>query len=194
MVEQEHVPMCPVFLTGLMAAGKTTVASLLASHWQVPWLDLDRRIEGMTGMTITEIIAQQGESEFRRIEEHVLFSLLQEPGVKERTLVIATGGGVVMQQKNRMCMKDVGLVIYLQASPQVLALRCQQAGEIDRRPLLTNSPKPLSQRFEELLQERRVAYEDADLVVDADQLPEACVQQIVAKLSSSSLIRHRRNI
>ena len=184
MVAQENVPQCPVFLTGLMASGKTTVASLLAARWQVPWIDLDVRCERMTGMTIADIIAQQDESGFRHIEECVLSSLLQEPGFNNRTLVVATGGGIVIQEKNRALMHQIGRVIYLQALPQIIIQRLQKAGEISKRPLLANSSQPPIQQLEELLRQRKAAYEQADLLVDANQSAFECVQQIISNLPS----------
>ena len=92
------LPGCPVFLTGMMGSGKSTIAPLLAAHWQVAWIDLDARVQRLFGSTIPAMFAR-GERYFRECESQALRSLMAEPGVRARTVVVATGGGVVVDPK-----------------------------------------------------------------------------------------------
>lgn len=117
-----------VFLVGLMGAGKTTVGRMLAKRVKARFVDADHEIESRTGVPIPTIFEIEGEEGFRRRESQVISDLSQEPG-----LVLATGGGAVLDPKNRQCLHEHGVVIYLYAQPEVLFERTR----MDRgRPLL----------------------------------------------------------
>jgi shikimate kinase len=117
-----------VFLVGLMGAGKTTVGKMLAKRVKARFVDADHEIESRTGVPIPTIFEIEGEAGFRRRESQVINDLSQEPG-----LVLATGGGAVLDPQNRQCLHDRGVVIYLYAQPEVLFERTR----MDRgRPLL----------------------------------------------------------
>jgi shikimate kinase len=117
-----------VFLVGLMGAGKTTVGKMLAKRVKARFVDADHEIESRTGVPIPTIFEIEGEAGFRRRESQVIDDLSQETG-----LVLATGGGAVLDPQNRQCLHDRGVVIYLYAQPEVLFERTR----MDRgRPLL----------------------------------------------------------
>ena len=112
----------------MMGAGKTTIGRQLARRLKKRFVDCDHEIEARTGVRIPLIFEIEGESGFRRRESQVLQELTTEEG-----LVLATGGGAVLDPENRRCLIESGLVIYLSAPPEELYARTQH----DRnRPLL----------------------------------------------------------
>lgn len=117
-----------VFLVGLMGAGKTTVGRMLAKRLRLEFVDADHEIEARTGVPIPTIFEIEGEPGFRKRESQVIDDLTQQPA-----LVLATGGGAVMDPVNRQHLRERGKVVYLFAAPEVLYERTRT----DRsRPLL----------------------------------------------------------
>jgi len=167
-----------VFLVGLMGAGKTTVGRQLARRLGKQFLDTDLEIERRTGVRIAVIFEIEGEPGFRARERQVLDTLSARDDI-----VLATGGGVVLDPANRRRLASRGFVIYLRAQPRELYLRTRQDKS---RPLLQTSD-PLA-RLEDLHRGRDPLYtEVADLVVETSRqsvsvlvdhlvkrLPEAC--------------------
>ena len=140
-----------VFLIGMMGAGKSTVGRLLAQQLSYEFVDADRELEARSGVPIPTIFEIEGEAGFRRREIGLLDELTQRPGI-----VLATGGGAVLDAQLAQCMRDRGLVIYLRASADEIFRRTRQ----DRsRPLLqTANPRA---RIDQLLAEREPLYEKA---------------------------------
>jgi shikimate kinase len=165
-----------IFLVGLMGAGKTTVARILARRLDRAFYDTDHEIERRTGVKIPVIFEIEGETGFRQREEQTLAELAAQDNI-----VLATGGGIVLSEVNRALLKERGLVVYLRAQPRDLWYRTRHD---KNRPLL-QTPDPLS-RLQELYEQRDPLYtEVADIVVDTGR-PNVgpLVSQLITKLES----------
>ena len=179
-----------MFLTGMMGSGKSTAGRILAERLDVPFIDLDARVQRIFGRTIEELFAD-GEDRFRRCERIALESLVAEPAFAARGAVVATGGGVVIDPGNRETMIAHGVVVHLDVPVAELAARLLAAGERRTRPLLAaGSITPhggwgsdgLPTRLAELLAMRRAAYLDRSIVVDGRGSADVVVVRILAAL------------
>ena len=163
-----------LFLTGPMGAGKSTIGRQLSRQLKMTFYDSDREIENRTGVDIPLIFELEGEQGFRKRERLVIDELTSLPDI-----VLATGGGVILDAENRKHMAERGLVIYLHASVNQQLARTKH----DRnRPLLqTDNPR---QRLGDLMQLRDPLYREiADLVINTDgKRVMAVVNQIIRKL------------
>lgn len=159
-----------------MAVGKTTVAAKLAGRLGWSWLDTDRMVTEAAGQSISEIFAHQGEDAFRAREKAALeHALAQEP------VVVATGGGAVLDPANRAAMQATGAVVALAAEPEQLAGRLTKTQQ-SRRPLLAGDDPMVA--WKKLWQERKPLYrETCHLWVDVGSLnPEEVVDLIMQAL------------
>ena len=120
-----------IVLVGPMGCGKTTVGRRLASKLNQDFFDTDHEIIKKTGVSIDHIFDIEGEEGFRRRESEVLESLCDM-----KSIVIATGGGIVLLPQNRLVLKSTGVVIYLLSSVDQLLRRTAKS---KTRPLLENS-------------------------------------------------------
>lgn len=163
-----------LFLTGPMGAGKSTIGRQLSRQLRMTFFDSDREIENRTGVDIPLIFELEGEQGFRKRERLVIDELTSLPDI-----VLATGGGAILDADNRKHLAERGLVIYLHASVNQQLARTKH----DRnRPLLqTDNPR---QRLDDLMQLRDPLYREiADLVIDTDgKRVMAVVNQITRKL------------
>lgn len=163
-----------LFLTGPMGAGKSTIGRQLSRQLRMTFYDSDREIENRTGVDIPLIFELEGEQGFRKRERLVIDELTSLPDI-----VLATGGGAILDADNRKHLAERGLVIYLHASVNQQLARTKH----DRnRPLLqTDNPR---QRLGDLMQLRDPLYREiADLVIDTDgKRVMAVVNQIIRKL------------
>lgn len=147
-----------LILIGFMGCGKTTVGRILADGTGMKFLDTDALLEEKTGKSISEIFATQGEKEFRRLETELLREL---QGTLKNT-ILSTGGGMPLREENAVLLKQLGKVVYLSASSEVIYDRLK--GQTDR-PLL--QVEDLLGRIRSLMEERKSRYEAAsDLMVD----------------------------
>ncbi len=153
-----------IYLIGFSYTGKSTVARQISVDLHIDFADTDELIESRAGKTIPEIFATEGESVFRELESEVLREVAQWPN-----MVVATGGGIVLDPANRDVMQRTGAVISLEAQPSTILAR-MQADESDatERPLLA-SGDPLG-RIAALKSSRQAAYAIADWTVNTDQL------------------------
>lgn len=167
-----------VALVGLSGSGKSTIAPVLASRLGLgAAVDLDRVIEDMFSDTIESIFRTEGETRFREFESDALARALASAPV-----VVATGGGCVMDHSNRQLLRgDDVTVIWLRASTSELANRLRDTTEA--RPLLAGDPEFALQR---LAEQRDALYQEvADHVVDVDGLDvRTVVDEIVAILGT----------
>jgi shikimate kinase len=150
-----------------MAAGKTTLARALARHLDWQAADIDELIEQRERATVAEIFARKGEPYFRAIERQVLMEQLTA-----RHLVVATGGGTFVDVQNRAAINASGASVWLDVPLERLIDRVPADG---RRPLAADRPG-----FERLYYQRRAAYEQAHLRLDAGRASvDALVEQLV---------------
>jgi shikimate kinase len=143
--------MTHLILVGLMGAGKTTVGKRCAEKLERAFVDTDDIVRANTGMTVDEIFVTGGEGEFRKYERIAVSDVCASPA----PLVIACGGGVVLDPDNRKDLRAAGVVVWLQATPDELATR---VGDGSTRPLLRNDPPGALARLARL---RGPAYESA---------------------------------
>lgn len=137
-----------IFLVGMMGAGKSTIGRLLAEGIGFEFIDADRELEARSGVAIPTIFEIEGEAGFRRREAALLDELSQRPGV-----VLATGGGAVLDAATRERLRQRGLVIYLRTTADEVFRRTRRDKS---RPLLqTDKPR---ERIEQLLAEREPLY------------------------------------
>lgn len=147
-----------LILVGMMGAGKTTMGKTLARHLGKTFVDSDEEIQKRTGVTIPHIFDVEGEAGFRQRESSVIEDLLGRDN-----MVLATGGGAVLAEQNRLVLRQNGVVVYLKASVHDLWQRTRH----DRnRPLLqTDDPRA---KLQALFQQRDPLYlEVADIVIQS---------------------------
>ena len=148
-----------LFLTGPMGAGKSTIGRQLARKLGLEFHDSDHEIEQRTGVDIPLIFEIEGEAGFRKREKAVIEELTRLPGI-----VLATGGGAILDPDNRKSLSTRGRVIYLHTS---VSQQLKRTARDRNRPLLqTEDPR---RRLEELMQVREPLYREiADLVINTD--------------------------
>lgn len=159
-----------VTLVGLMGSGKTTVGRKLAETLGYAFIDTDEQIEKNTGKKISKIFEESGEQAFRQLETQFISSLTEA-----KSLVIASGGGAVLDPQNRHVFKALGYTIYLKATPRELYQRIKNDTS---RPLLQKAADPKAE-MARLLAERERFYKEADIVVDTEDLSVEEVQDVL---------------
>jgi shikimate kinase len=160
----------PVFLVGMMGAGKSSVGARVAARARLRFVDLDREIERSLGEALSDYFVREGERAFRVVESRALREVTTEPAI------IATGGGTPCDPANLDFLLDAGRVVYLRAKPETLAARLAEAD----RPLLRDVPSRRD-RLAELLATRRASYEAAHEIIDTDGLSVDAASEVVAQ-------------
>lgn len=146
-------------LTGLMAAGKTTVAGALASRLGVRADDTDRLVEQQAGIRVAAIFATQGEAAFRAMERAVVCDAVST----RRAPVLALGGGAFLDSEIRAAIAASSYTsVYLHAAPGELVRRLSET-DLSERPLLAADPRSVIER---LYAQRDPVYRLADRVVE----------------------------
>jgi shikimate kinase len=179
-----------VCLTGFMGSGKSTVGRLLAAQLAWRFADLDAEIEQESGLSISQIFAQQGEAVFREIEHRCLVRILGSASARETRLVLALGGGTFAQPRNAALIRELGwapfapgrpaggasgtgaVVIWLDCPMNDLLQRCVLMGD---RPLFRDEAS-----FRKLYEQRLPFYRQADYRVESGGEPMCVVEQILA--------------
>ncbi len=158
-----------------MGTGKSSVGKRLARELGLRFVDADDLIEKDAGMSIKEIFGRFGEARFREMERKVLKAVTETmDGV-----VLATGGGAVVDYRNRELLRSWGVVVCLTASVEAILDRVDEG---DERPLLEVEDR--RDYIERLLKERHHAYMDADLVLDTTEKSIAEVTEDIRRFLS----------
>lgn len=169
-----------VFLIGPRCAGKTTMGKALAQHMNLSFTDIDDLVVKKAGCSIPEIVEKQGWEGFRKLESEALKE------AAENNTVIATGGGIVMDEDNRAFMRNAGTVMYLKAMPMVLAERLEKAPDRDQRPSITG--KDPVEEITEVLAEREPHYQGiSNYVIDANPSTDTVLGAMVTHLLQFSI-------
>ena len=159
---------------GLMGSGKSLIGKDLSKNLNLKFYDTDKEIELMTNKKISAIFEEEGESYFRSIEEKICTKLLNK-----NNCVISLGGGSIINRKIRNSIKKNSHSIYLQVKLKNLLIRLKSS---NKRPLLNNN---LNKRevLENLYNDRRKFYEEADLIVSNDSDKLQVLRKIKYKLN-----------
>lgn len=163
-------------LTGFMGTGKSTVGRALAQRLERDFIDTDARIEQQHG-SIAEIFATSGEATFRDLEHQVASELAQR-----HSLVIATGGRMLLDERNADALDATGEIFCLHATAEELGERLLVDGERSKRPLLAGDD-PL-QRISDLLAERAEGYGRFTQIATTGRSVEEIVDQIIEELEA----------
>jgi shikimate kinase len=175
------VPECRVVcLTGFMGSGKSTVGRMLAAQLAWRFADLDAEIERESGLSISQIFAQKGETVFREVEHACLARVLGSSAARNTRLILALGGGTFAQPRNAALIREFGgtargagsVVIWLDCSAEDLLQRCVLMGD---RPLFRDEAS-----FRKLYEERLPFYRQADYRVESGGEPVRVIEQILA--------------
>lgn len=158
-------------LTGFMGTGKTTIGRRISALTGRPFVDTDDEIVRRAGKSIPTIFRDDGEAAFRALEQRVCKALAHVPG-----LVVATGGGMLVNAENRALMMNAALVVCLDAPPEVIETR-----------LRSNSDRPLAANWRELLIARQPAYAEIPIHIDTgsktvDEVAEELIERWRASL------------
>lgn len=138
-----------IYLVGFMGCGKSAIGRRLSYFLKMPYYDMDHEIVRQQGMAIPEIFEKYGEARFREIETEFLRNF------RDEACIIATGGGVAVNEENRKIMRQTGLVFFLDAKFDDIYARIRND---KNRPIVQKSTE---QELEELYLQRRKFYRQA---------------------------------
>ena len=164
-----------IALIGFMGTGKTAVGKALAKKLDRQFIEQDSLIEQKAGKPIPQIFQEDGEIAFRELEIEVTKEI-----ARGKNLVIACGGGIVLNKINIDRLKQNGVIVYLTASPQAILKRT--LSEAGQRPLLNVDNPTLT--ISELLKFRKPFYERAaDIIIKTSKLDiNAVAEQVIDRL------------
>jgi shikimate kinase len=179
-----------IALIGFRASGKSLVGKLLAEELGLSFVDMDARLVASFGVDIDQWVHFRGWESFRHEESELLERLVREKG-----LVVATGGGVVLRASNRDLLRDQFFVVWLRASPQTTHSRVLGDPHTKaNRPAFTRFP--LQDEIRKILAERASLYEEtAHITLETDGvLPEQLVSEIRRQAVRSGACPHSSNV
>lgn len=163
-----------IFLIGMMGAGKSTVGSALAKELTIPFIDTDEQIIHREGVSVSEIFRLKGEAYFRLLEQQIIAHLPEEPSV------VACGGGLPCHGNQMAVLKQKGVVVYLEGSPELLYKRIEKDLQ---RPLLKDF-----KAFKALLEQRQTFYKQAHLCIGIDRQISDLIEALKVKLVAEGLV------
>jgi shikimate kinase len=169
-----------IYLTGFMGSGKSTIGPILANTLGWDFYDLDSIIEQKEDKKISRIFEENGEDYFRNLEKEILKDLAGREKV-----IVALGGGTITNQENIDFLKKSGNIIYIKISAESAYKRLRF--KRDRPILLRNGTVNLSKdefigKIQQLLSDRNKYYEQADIIIETDNLPIGVTIDKIAKV------------
>ena len=165
-----------IFIVGPMGSGKSTVGKIISSELFLNFFDTDEEIETRTGASIDWIFDLEGEEGFRKRESNIL-----EEMVQQNSIVLSTGGGIILSESNRELLSSRGTVFYL-ATP--IKVQLERTSKDKDRPLLKNGDP--GKILEELHVARESLYEEvADYIVNTEGKSSQEVSSEIIKLVKS---------
>lgn len=168
------LPPANIVLTGFMGVGKTAVGRETATRLGRPFVDMDAVIAARAGLSVAEIFSRRGEAAFRALEADLIREVAGQRG-----LVVATGGGALVDATNRECMARSGLVICLAAGVDDILARVGGEGAKAKRPLLAGADA--RSRVIELLERREAAYAEIPFQIETGgRSPEEVTVDVIA--------------
>ena len=144
-----------IFLIGMMGSGKSSTGPVLAEILKYKYVDLDVLIENLTKKTIDKVFSEEGEEYFRDLETQCLQEIIKLPSV-----VVSTGGGVVLKKENWGILRQ-GIIVWLDINKEIALNRLNSKDNI--RPLLKGN---IDVKYEEIFETRKDIYAQADLRVE----------------------------
>ena len=144
-----------IFLIGMMGSGKSSTGPILAEILKYKYVDLDVLIEKLTKKTIDKVFSDEGEEYFRDLETQCLQEIIKLPSV-----VVSTGGGVVLKKENWGILRQ-GIIVWLDINKEIALNRLNSKDNI--RPLLKGN---IDVKYEEIFETRKDIYAQADLRVE----------------------------
>jgi shikimate kinase len=167
-----------IVLIGFMGTGKSSVGLKLATRLKRDFVDMDREIENVSGMSINEIFRRYGERRFRSEE-----SLMAKKLSQRRNLVIATGGGLVLVPENIAALRQNGVIVLLEARAEDIWARVNR--KRGTRPMLKGAASVAD--IQKLLDHRADYYDCADIRVNtSDKELDAVIREILQQLEPLS--------
>ena len=163
-----------IFLVGMMGCGKSTIGPKLAQFLDYKFIDLDSLIEKVSDKAIDEIFMSDGEEAFRKIESQCLQETVLLP-----SLIVSTGGGIVMKSENWGILRQ-GIVVWIDLDKDIALKRL--GSDIQNRPLLKG--KDFKRQYNQIFESRKNLYAQADLKVEiSNQNIEEVIENILLAIS-----------
>ena len=165
-----------IVLIGFMGTGKSSIGTRLAQKMNMRFIDMDKEIEQVCGMSIAEMFKRYGEVRFRSEE-----TLMAKKVGQDQDLVVATGGGAVIKPENIAALRENGIFVCLDASPADIYARVNR--KKGTRPLLKKNAS--IEEIAQMVEEREPFYACADIRIDTTgKNPELIVNEIIEAIKA----------
>jgi shikimate dehydrogenase len=176
----EYLRNRPIFISGPMGSGKSTIGPLLAKRLSRTFIDLDELIQMETKLSLKELFSQKGEAEFRKIEARLAQKIAFTPNT-----VMALGGGTLVHPGTQKLLQRSGTIVCLSAPAEVLLQRIHQSNQSHRFLLMGLTPEATLEKLIQLQKLRKDSYQNAHIKIPTEgQEPEVLVDLICTKIKT----------